>query len=204
MEEKEGEGEARPGVPVANDNRSSPIVVGASECMPSSTHKLGEDSDVAAIKRSTKGANTSSGTKKDEKDGAPPPVREANMDADEAPFPSEGNEDGVLDKQQDGVAPALNEANMDVDEASFPREDTEHHAATESKTEVNECGALEKQQDVAASVMGKTKIVVDESSAPQQDHTVAAAPSEGDSRVVDQHPNTSDGGFPVKKDEEGM
>uniref|UniRef100_M8C4A6 Nucleosome-remodeling factor subunit BPTF n=1 Tax=Aegilops tauschii TaxID=37682 RepID=M8C4A6_AEGTA len=138
-----------------------------------------------------------------QQDGAPPPVREANMDVDEAPFPSEGNEDGVLDKQQDGVAPAVSEANMDVDEASFPREDTEHHAATESKTEVNECGVLEKQQDVAASMMGKTKIVVDESSAPQQDHTVAAAPSEGDSRVVDQHPNTSDGGFPVKKDEEG-
>ncbi|XP_037429968.1 DDT domain-containing protein PTM-like [Triticum dicoccoides] len=138
-----------------------------------------------------------------QQDGAPPPVREANMDVDEAPFPSEGNEDGVLDKQQDGVAPAVSEANMDVNESSFPREDTEHHAATESKTEVNECGVLEKQQDVAASVMGKTKIVVDESSAPQQDHTVAAAPSEGDSRVVDQHPNTSDGGFPVKKDEEG-
>ncbi|XP_044374322.1 DDT domain-containing protein PTM [Triticum aestivum] len=138
-----------------------------------------------------------------QQDGAPPPVREANMDVDEAPFPSEGNEDGVLDKQQDGVAPAVSEANMDVDEASFPREDTEHHAATESKTEVNECGVLEKQQDVAASMMGKTKIVVDESSAPQQDHTVAAAPSEGNSRVVDQHPNTSDGGFPVKKDEEG-
>ncbi|KAE8798043.1 Nucleosome-remodeling factor subunit BPTF [Hordeum vulgare] len=163
--------------------------------------------DVDAAPLATEG--NESGVLDKQQDGAAPPVRDANMDVDGASFPSEGNEDGVLDKQQDGMAPAVSEANMDVDEASCPsREDTEHHAATESTTEVNECGVLEKQQDVAASGMGKTKMVVDEGRAPQQDHTVGAVPGEArmgeaDSRVVDQHPKTSDGGCPVKKDEEG-
>jgi hypothetical protein len=89
-----------------------------------------------------------------------------------------------------------------VDEAPLASEGTERQAATESKAEVNGVGVLEKQQDVAS----ESKMEVDESSAPEKQNAVFVAPSEvrmeeGDSRTVDQQPNTSDGGPQVKEGE---
>uniref|UniRef100_A0ACD6A152 Uncharacterized protein n=1 Tax=Avena sativa TaxID=4498 RepID=A0ACD6A152_AVESA len=81
-------------------------------------------------------------------------------------------------------------------------------AATPLLSVGNEDTVLDKQQDVTVPVVSESKMEVDESSAADQDHAVVVAPrevtmEEGDSRAVDQQPNTSDGGPQVKEDEEG-
>ncbi|KAM0837251.1 hypothetical protein ACQ4PT_061790 [Festuca glaucescens] len=128
--------------------------------------------------------------------GVPAAAGEAENPPAVSPLLTEGNGDAVLAKRQDAAAPAAGEANMEVDDAPSPQ------------GKANGCGVLEKQQDVTAPVVTESKMEVDESSATKQEHAMAVAPSEarmegGGSTVVDQQPNTSDGGPPVKENEEG-